>query len=126
MSNFVPFSRDQAFLLPPDLRSWIPADDVVHFVVAAVERVPLNSFGIPERTGAPAPNNEGQTTYPQCVWYGQISSSSTGSYTGKVTPEPQGNAFFNNRAGYTPTCTASNLSVNSTSGAWSVSLNWVE
>jgi transposase len=51
MSNFVPFSRDQAFLLPPDLRSWIPADDVVHFVVAAVERVKLGSFQIPERTG---------------------------------------------------------------------------
>ena len=51
MSNFVPFSRDQAFLLPPDLRSWIPADDVVHFVVAAVERVPLGSFQVPERTG---------------------------------------------------------------------------
>ena len=39
------------FLLPPDLRSWIPADDVVHFVVAAVERVRLGSFPVPERTG---------------------------------------------------------------------------
>ena len=40
MSNFMPSGRDRAFLLPPDLRSWIPTDDVVHFVVAAVERVP--------------------------------------------------------------------------------------
>ena len=51
MSNFVPFSRDQAFLLPLDLRSWTPAGDVVHFVVAAMERVPPGSFQIPERSG---------------------------------------------------------------------------
>ncbi len=41
MSNFVPFNRDQAFLLPPDLKTWLPEDDLAHFVVAAVERVPL-------------------------------------------------------------------------------------
>jgi hypothetical protein len=36
MSNFVPFNRDQCFLLPPDLKKWLPADDVAHFIVAAV------------------------------------------------------------------------------------------
>ena len=46
----MPFNRDQAFLLPPDLRSWLPEDDVAHFVVAAVERVPLR-FEVPRRTG---------------------------------------------------------------------------
>ena len=51
MSSFVPFNRDQSFLLSPDLRSWVPADDVVHFIVAAVERVPLGAFRVPERTG---------------------------------------------------------------------------
>jgi transposase len=51
MSNFVPFNREQSFLLPPDLKEWLPADDVVHFIVAAVERVPLASFQVPERTG---------------------------------------------------------------------------
>ena len=51
MSSFVPFSRDQAFLLPPDLRSWVPQDDLAHFVVAAVERVPLGEFEVPTRTG---------------------------------------------------------------------------
>jgi hypothetical protein len=40
MPNFVPFNRDQAFLLPPDLKAWLPEDDLAHFVVAAaVERV---------------------------------------------------------------------------------------
>ena len=33
MSNFVPFNRDQAFLLPPDLKAWLPEDDLAHFVV---------------------------------------------------------------------------------------------
>jgi transposase len=46
MTQFIPFSRDQAFLLPPDARDWLPADDVAHFVVAAVERVPLGAFAV--------------------------------------------------------------------------------
>ncbi len=36
MSNFVDCERDQAFLLPPDLRDWIPEDDLAHFVIEAV------------------------------------------------------------------------------------------
>lgn len=51
MSNFVPFNRDQSFLLPPDLKDWLPANDVAHFIVAAVDRVPLASFQVAERTG---------------------------------------------------------------------------
>jgi transposase len=46
MTHFVPFSRDQAFLLPPDVRDWLPPDDVAHFVVAAVDRVPLDAFEV--------------------------------------------------------------------------------
>lgn len=37
----MPFDRDQAFLLPPDLKDWLPEDDIAHFIVAAVERVRL-------------------------------------------------------------------------------------
>ena len=48
MSSFIPFSRDQAFLLPPDLKAWVPDDDLAHFIVAAVERVPIGAF----RTGS--------------------------------------------------------------------------
>jgi len=51
MSNFVPFNREQAFLLPPDLKAWLPEDDLAHFVVAAVDRVPLGAFAVPGRTG---------------------------------------------------------------------------
>ncbi len=45
----MPDNRDQAFLLPPDLRAWLPEDDLVHFVIAAVERVPLGTFPVNAR-----------------------------------------------------------------------------
>ncbi len=31
MSKFVDCAQDQAFLLLPDLRNWIPEDDLAHF-----------------------------------------------------------------------------------------------
>jgi len=54
MSSFVPFNREQAFLLPPDLKAWVPADDLAHFVVAAVERVPIGAFQTASRSGGKA------------------------------------------------------------------------
>ncbi|NVN38735.1 IS5/IS1182 family transposase [Komagataeibacter xylinus] len=54
MSSFIPFDRSQPYLLPPDLKSWLPADDMAHFVVAAVERVPMSAFCVPVRTGGKA------------------------------------------------------------------------
>ena len=49
MSEFVDCERDQAFLLPPDLRDWIPADDLVHFVIEAVDRVDMSAFKVNHR-----------------------------------------------------------------------------
>ena len=49
MAKFVEADRDQPYLLPPDLRDWIPADDLVHFVVEAVERVSMSAFEVNER-----------------------------------------------------------------------------
>ena len=49
MSKFVDCERDQAFLLPPDLRDWIPADDLVHFVIEAVDRVDMSAFKVNHR-----------------------------------------------------------------------------
>ncbi len=49
MSNFVDCERDQAFLLPPDLRDWIPEDDLAHFVIEAVERVEMSAFKVNHR-----------------------------------------------------------------------------
>lgn len=54
MTSYVPFDRDQAFLLPPDLKDWLPADDIAHFIVAAVERVRLGAFrSNPQAGGKP-------------------------------------------------------------------------
>jgi len=42
--GFVPVDRDQQFLLPPDLRSWLPADHEVWFVIDVVERLDLSAL----------------------------------------------------------------------------------
>lgn len=44
MSKFVQADRNQRYLLPPDLRDWVPDDDLVHFVIEACERVELTHF----------------------------------------------------------------------------------
>jgi hypothetical protein len=43
------YDRDQAFLLPPDLKAWLPEDDLAYFAIAAVERVPLGAFAVNPR-----------------------------------------------------------------------------
>ena len=49
MSKFIDCERNQAFLLPPDLRDWIPEDDLAHFVIEAVERVEMSAFKVNHR-----------------------------------------------------------------------------
>ena len=51
MATFVPHNREQTFLLPPDLKEWLPADDLAHFVVAALERLPLTAFPVNGQAG---------------------------------------------------------------------------
>jgi transposase len=51
MSSFILFNRDQSFLLPPDLRDWLPDDDLAHFIVAAVDRVPIGAFAVKTQPG---------------------------------------------------------------------------
>jgi transposase len=54
MTSYVPFDRDQPFLLPPDLKDWLPEDDLAHFIAAAVERVRLGAFRTnPQAGGKP-------------------------------------------------------------------------
>ena len=49
MPKFVQRHQSQLYLLPPDVRDWLPEDDLAHFVVEAVERVPLERFQVNER-----------------------------------------------------------------------------
>src|SRR3954470_11119083 len=42
--NFIEDRREQGFLLPPDVREWLPADHLAWFVVDAVADVNLDAF----------------------------------------------------------------------------------
>jgi transposase len=42
--NFLACDRDQAFLLPPDLREWLPADHLAWFVRDVVDQLDLGPF----------------------------------------------------------------------------------
>ena len=42
--NFLKCDREQALLLPPDLRDWLAADHLAWFVLDAVEEMDLEGF----------------------------------------------------------------------------------
>jgi transposase len=42
--NFLRGDRDQPFLLPPDLRDWLPADHLAWFVLDVVDQLDLDPF----------------------------------------------------------------------------------
>lgn len=45
-ARFINIDRHTPMLLPPDLRDWVAEDDLVHFIIEAVERLPLTTFAI--------------------------------------------------------------------------------
>ena len=47
--RLVNVDRDTPMLLPVDLRQWVPEDDLVHFVIEAVDSMALPSMGINRR-----------------------------------------------------------------------------
>jgi transposase len=49
--GYRPVDRDQAFLFPPDMREWLPADHPVHLVIAAVEQMDTSAFHAQRKTG---------------------------------------------------------------------------
>lgn len=42
--NFLACNREQAFLIPPDPREWLPAGHLVGFLLAWVEEMDLSPF----------------------------------------------------------------------------------
>jgi transposase len=42
--NFLPSDRDQPFLLPSDLRDWLPADHLAWFVRDVTDQLDLEPF----------------------------------------------------------------------------------
>ena len=49
MIRYVNIDRDTPLLLPPDLRDWVPADHLVHFVIDAVELIDTRTAPVNER-----------------------------------------------------------------------------
>jgi transposase len=47
--RFQNIDRNTPMLLPPDLRDWVAEDDLVHFIIGAVERLPLSTFAVHEK-----------------------------------------------------------------------------
>ena len=48
-ARFINIDRQTPLLLPPDMRDWVAEDDLVHFVIEAVERLPLSTFAVNHR-----------------------------------------------------------------------------
>jgi transposase len=48
-TRFKPVDREQPFLMPPDLKEWLPANHIVHFTIEAANMVPLDRFVVNER-----------------------------------------------------------------------------
>jgi transposase len=48
-AKFVTVDRRTPLLLPCDLRDWVREDDMVHFIIEAVEGLPLREFRVNER-----------------------------------------------------------------------------
>jgi transposase len=50
--SYRPVDRDQVFLLPPDMREWLPGDHPVHLVIAVIEdHLDTSAFHAGRRTG---------------------------------------------------------------------------
>ena len=49
--RFKNIDRNTPMLLPPDLRDWVAEDDLVHFVIGAVARLPLSAFAVNHNGG---------------------------------------------------------------------------
>lgn len=49
--SYRPVDRDQGFLLPPDMRQWLPADHLVWFVLDMIEQLDISAFEAHRRVG---------------------------------------------------------------------------
>jgi transposase len=72
--RFVNIDRDTPLLLPPDLRDWVPADHLAHFVLDAVEALDLRQVKVNTR-------GTGDAQYPPTMLLGLlIYSYATGTF----------------------------------------------
>jgi transposase len=73
-TRFVNIDRDTPLLLPPDLRDWVPADPLAHFILDAVEALDLQQVKVNTR-------GTGDAQYPPAMLLGLlIYSYATGTF----------------------------------------------
>src|SRR5258708_37044898 len=73
--------RDQAFLFPPDMREWLPADHPVHLVIRVVEEhLDTSAFHALRRTGGGGGGG---------VWPGQAGAGPGGGEGPPGPPPPR-------------------------------------
>jgi len=73
-SRFVSIDRDTPLLLPPNLRDWVPADHLVHFIIDAVDALDLRQVKVNTR-------GTGSEQYPPPMMLGLlIYSYATGTF----------------------------------------------
>jgi transposase len=76
-TRFVVIDRDTPLLLPPNLREWVPADHLVHFILDAVEALDLRQVKVNTR-------GTGSEQYPPSMLLGLlIYSYATGSFSSR-------------------------------------------
>ncbi|MDP6718859.1 MAG: transposase, partial [Pirellulaceae bacterium] len=64
-TRFVNIDRNTPMLLPPDLRDWVPQEDMVHFVIEAVEGIRLSTLKVNRR-------GSGSEQYPPKMMLGLL------------------------------------------------------
>jgi transposase len=73
-TRFVNIDRDTPMLLPPDLRDWVPADHLAHFIIDAVEALDLRQVKVNTR-------GTGDAQYPPSMLLGLlVYSYATGTF----------------------------------------------
>jgi transposase len=73
-TRFVSIDRNTPLLLPPDLRDWVPADHLAHFVIDAVEAIDLREVRVNTR-------GTGSEQYPPAMLLGLlVYSYTTGTF----------------------------------------------
>ena len=64
-ARFVRVDHDTELLLPPDMRQWVPKDDLVHFIMDAVEELDLRAARVNQR-------GTGEEQYPPAMMLGLL------------------------------------------------------
>ena len=73
-ARFITIDRDTPLLLPPDLRDWVPADHLVHFIIDAVDSLDLRQVRVNVR-------GTGSEQYPPAMLLGLLLYSyATGTF----------------------------------------------